>query len=215
MANLNKQKEVLPEKVEESRPPETPEERTKRLRKEDRRKLRVSFKPDESLVEIRTFVHDPEEDMGHEGSLVRDVGDSRGEGQMLKMHKDLDLMDEEEDGVTSEQILALWKTPSCKVLPCPAGIVSYANAVQVIDFSVIDSVELDRNYTTRGGRVEVKSHERAVQEQRELNSLMVVYTTLADIPPSPRELLEEIVEETLEQPFGSPSEEIRVSFTAY
>lgn len=114
MANLNKQKEVKPSKPEENGPPETPEERIKRERKLERRKLRVSFKPDNSLVEIRTFVHDPDEEIGHEDSLVRDVGDSRGEGQMLKMHKDLDLMDEDEDGVPSEESFRNWAIPSCK-----------------------------------------------------------------------------------------------------
>lgn len=114
MANLNKQKEAPPLKSEDNRPPETPEEKAKRLRKEERRKLRVSFKPDDSLVEVRTFVHDPEEEMGHDDSMMRDVGDSRGEGQMLKMHKDLDLMDDDEDGIPLEQSFAPWKTPSCK-----------------------------------------------------------------------------------------------------
>lgn len=114
MANLNKQKEVQPLKMEESRPPETLEEKLRRERKLERRKLRVSFKPDETLVEIRTFMHDPEEEIGHESSLVRDVGDSRGEGQMLKMHKDLEVMDEDEDGVAMEESFAPWAIPSCK-----------------------------------------------------------------------------------------------------
>ncbi len=59
-------------------------------------------------------MHDPEEELGHEDSLVRDVGDSRGEGQMLKMHKDLDLMDEDEDAIATEESFAPWKTPSCE-----------------------------------------------------------------------------------------------------
>lgn len=119
MANLNKQKETPPSKSEEAGPPLTAEEKIKRERRAERRKLRVSFKPDDSLVEIRTFEHDPEEDVGHESSLVRDVGDSRGEGQMLKMHKGLDLMDEDEDGVSEEQSFAPWTSPSCKTTtPC-------------------------------------------------------------------------------------------------
>ena len=114
MANLNKQKEAPPLQAEETGPPLTAEEKLKRDRKAERKKLRVSFKPDDTLVEIRTFVHDPEEDIGHEDSLVRDVGDSRGEGQMLKMHKDLDVMDEDEDGVPTEESYAPWIPPSCK-----------------------------------------------------------------------------------------------------
>ena len=55
MANLNKQKEEAPAKSEELKPPETPEEKSKRLRKEQRRKLRVSFIADDELVQVRTF----------------------------------------------------------------------------------------------------------------------------------------------------------------
>ena len=113
MANLTKPKEAAPiPKAEEDRPLETAEERVKRLRKEERRKLRVSFKPDDSLVQIRTFVHEPEEETGHEDSMVRDVDDIGGEGRMLKMHKDLDDMDDEEDTVAGEETLTPWRTPS-------------------------------------------------------------------------------------------------------
>jgi len=114
MANLNKQKDDAPSKSEESRPPESLEEKRKRLRKEQRRKLRVSFKADDDLVEVRTFEHDPEEELGHDDSMVRDVGDSRGEGQMLKMHKDLDLLDEEDDYEPAEELPISWYPPSSK-----------------------------------------------------------------------------------------------------
>ena len=63
-------------------------------------------------MEIRTFVHDPEEEMGHDDNMIRDVGDIGSEGRMLKMHKELDTMDEDEDGATGEQTLAVWCTPS-------------------------------------------------------------------------------------------------------
>ncbi len=113
MANLTKPKEAEPvAKTEDNRPPETEEEKSKRLRKEERRKLRVSFKPDDSLTDIRLFTHDPEEEVGHEDSMMRDVDDIGGEGRMLKMHKDFDMMDEEEDGAAGEEILAPWIPPS-------------------------------------------------------------------------------------------------------
>ena len=113
MANLTKPKETPSTvKLAETRPQETEEEKTKRLRKEERRKLRVSFKPDESLLEIRTFVHDPEEEMGHDDSMIRDVGDIGSEGLMLKMHKELDAMDEDDDGLPGEVTLAPWILPS-------------------------------------------------------------------------------------------------------
>lgn len=117
MANLNKQKDDAPSKPEDIRPPESVEEKRKRLRKEQRRKLRVSFKADDDLVEVRTFEHDPEEELGHDDSMVRDVGDSRGEGQMLKMHKDLDLMDEEDDYEPAEELPIAWYSPSRKSCP--------------------------------------------------------------------------------------------------
>lgn len=113
MANLTKPKEAESvAKTEDNRPPETEEEKSKRLRKEERRKLRVSFKPDDTLTEIRLFTHDPEEEVGHEDSMMRDVDDIGGEGRMLKMHKDFDMMDEEEDSASGEEILAPWQSPS-------------------------------------------------------------------------------------------------------
>lgn len=114
----------MPSKLEDDRAPETVEERTKRLRKEDRRKLRVSFKPDESLVEVRIFEHHPDEESGHDNNMVRDANDIKGEGQMLKMHRERDVMDEDEDvgdveaieTAVEEQIKA-WISPSCEFFP--------------------------------------------------------------------------------------------------
>ena len=186
MATLNAQKDVPPVKAEEIRKPETAEEKRKRLRKEERRKLRVSFKPDDVLVQIREFVHDPEEELGHEDSQVRDVGDSRGEGQMLKMHKDLELMDDDEDYEPPDEVLPDWYLPRGKYLRL--HVPKYpANDLKAIDFSDLPADELAKNSTSRGGKAEIISPERAAQDQRELNTLMVVYSTHSDIPPSPRE----------------------------
>ena len=114
MANLTKPKEApSATKSIDNGPPETEEEKKKRLRKEERRKLRVSFKPEDSLVEVRTFVHDPEEELGHDDSMIRDVGDVGGEGRMLKMHKEREIMDEDDDSNTGEEELAPWRPPSC------------------------------------------------------------------------------------------------------
>ena len=113
MANLTKQKDAPVVKQEDERKPESPEERRKRVRKEQRRGLRVSFKSDAELVSIREFVHDPEEDYGHGDSQMRDVGDTKEEGQALKMHKGLDLMDEDEDYEPPEEFepLPTWSSP--------------------------------------------------------------------------------------------------------
>ncbi|MCJ1397186.1 hypothetical protein MMC11_000378 [Xylographa trunciseda] len=193
MANLTKPKEApSTTKTEESLPLETEEEKKKRLRKEERRKLRVSFKPDDSLTEVRVFVHDPEEEMGHDDSMIRDVGDVGGEGRMLKMHKDLEGLDDDEDGTNAEEVLATWNTPS------------------LVDFSVVEADELARNYSTRGGKVEVRSSERAIQEQRELTVLMAFYTSLSDVPLSPREPADPYSgDASIERMFGAPSDETK------
>lgn len=124
MANLNKQ--ILPEpiKAEEHRPPETPEEKAKRLRKEERRKLRVVFKPGDAIAEIRIFArdedeeigYDREDEMGHEDSMMRNAKDRKMEGQTFKMHKERDFMDEDEDGTPEERALGSWRVPTGKLL---------------------------------------------------------------------------------------------------
>ena len=108
MANLNKVKETPVVREEEQRRPETQDERKKRLRKEQRGALRVSFKPDDDLVQIRIFEHDPDEEIGHDDSQVRD-------GRMLKMHRDLDIEDDEDESPADEE-LSPWKQPSRKSL---------------------------------------------------------------------------------------------------
>ena len=111
LANLNEPKQPDVVKKIDKGPPETEEERKKRLRKEERRKLRVSFKPDDSLVEIRHFVHDPEEEISPQDSMMRDVDDIAGEGRMLKLHKDLDV-DDEEDSRSAGQDFFPWFPPT-------------------------------------------------------------------------------------------------------
>lgn len=109
MADLNKQKEPAKEEPAEERPPETEEERKKRLRKESRRKLRVSWKPDQSLTEVRFFTHDPDEELGP-GDRSREAGDVKGEGSALKLHRDLDEDDEEDAGIREENLLDYHET---------------------------------------------------------------------------------------------------------
>ncbi len=213
MAALSAQKEAAPIKAEEVSKPETAEERTKRLRREERRKLRVSFKADDDLVQIREFVHDPEEDFGHEDSQVRDVKDTRGEGQMLKMHKDLDMDDEEDYEPPEEIILPEWNTPQREFGISPHGA-TISDRGAAVDFSSVDELELARFYTSRGGKAEIKSHEQAVQEQREQATLMVIYTSDSNIPPSAREPSDTFTGDTLmEEAFGPPEDQTKVSPT--
>ena len=57
----------------------------------------------------------------------------------------------------------------------------------------------------------MKSDERTTQEQRELSTLMVIYTTPSDIPSSPREPSEPFTGDTLmEESFGAPIDETKV-----
>lgn len=84
----------------------------------------------------------------------------------------------------------------------------------MVDFSVVEKDELERNCETKGGKLEVNSRERAVQEQRELTTLMVIYTTSSDIPSSPREPVDPQTGEgdgVDLPPFGEPNEETRVN----
>ena len=116
MASLNKPQEVQSvKKAVDDRPPETEEERKKRLRKEERRKLRVKWKPDAVLVDTRIFMHEPEEDEGHDQSMRRDVDDVKGEGQMLKLNKGVDFEDDEDVAAEPVEFMT-WRIPICKEL---------------------------------------------------------------------------------------------------
>ena len=110
MAGLSKPKDPSPEEPAEDTPPETEEEREKRLRKEARRKLRVSWKSDSELTEVRLFTHDPEEELGPD-DRSRDVDDLRGEGSALKLHRDLD-PDEDDDANLREENMFDYFEPS-------------------------------------------------------------------------------------------------------
>lgn len=112
MADLSKPKEPVASQPTEEKSPETEEERRKRLRKESRRKLRVSWKPDDSLTEVRLFTHDPEEELGPGDGSLRGAGDVKGEGSVLKMHKDLEELEEDDLGDIRETVFQDYNGPS-------------------------------------------------------------------------------------------------------
>ena len=172
MAELLKPKEekiAVPSKAEKQLPPETPEEKAKRLRKESRRHLRVKFRPGDALVSIKYFHHDPEEETGHDENFVRDAGDIGGEGRMFKQHKEMDDEDDEEDEETEYRP---WKNPS------------------PVNFTMIPDDERKRNYAPYGG-----GHAQPICPERDANiahdkaTLEVFYSRSSDIPHSPREPL--------------------------
>lgn len=187
MAQLLKPKEEAPSpaKAEKKLPPETPEEKAKRLRKESRRHLRVSFRPDASLVSIRYFHHDPDEEIGHDENFVRDAGDIGGEGRMFKQHRELEEDDEDDEPeVTYRQ----WKD------------------LTAVDFSVVDDEERKRNFEPYGGGLRKPDcPEKNANQTRENSTLMVFYTHPSDIPSSPREPLESRGEQDLQpRELGAP-----------
>ncbi len=189
MASLLKPKEqeAAPAKSEKQLPPETPEEKAKRLRKESRRHLRVTFRPDASLVDTRYFSHAPEEDMGHEENFVRDAGDIGGEGRMFKQHKELDVDEDDDDGDFDNKV---WKEPT------------------QVDFSVIKPEERQRNYMPfGGGENHPASPEKEANIRRENSTLMVFYSHPSDIPSTPREPAEEPLPVVAVTNFGTPTDQ--------
>lgn len=171
MANLSKPKEEKKApNLEKEIPQETAEERAKRIRKEQRRKLHVSFKTGDDLVQIRYFTHDPAEENDHDSSQMRDVADIGGEGRMFKQQQHMMDLDDDDDIPEVEERLVDFKTPLR------------------IDFSDVDPEERKRNYAPYGGgEMIVESAERPKREQHENNTLMVFYTDVSQIPPNPKE----------------------------
>lgn len=190
--NLTKPRgpEREPEK-EEYNVLETPEEKVRRLRRERRGKLKVSFKPDAELSETRYFVHDPEEELGHDASQVRDVGDVESEGRMFKLQHQhegeaMD-MDEDED---SEEPSVPWNQPL------------------EIDFSDMPEDSITGNYAPYGGgTIQPESSESEAQLQREANTLLQVYSRRADIPAAPKEAPDIFEEAAVPKSFGQPEEQ--------
>lgn len=192
MANLAKPKEektsAKPQKEEK---PESVEERKKRLHKEERRKLRVRFAERDQLEQIRIFQTDPEEENGHDSSQLRDMSDVGGEGRMLKQHRDMMDIDEEDEDVDEAEKLIDWYTPS------------------PVDFSVVPSDERARNYVPYGGgELPPDTPERAARQDYENKTLLVFYADSNEVPPNPREPIDpfngEASGETKQ--FGAPEE---------
>ncbi|KAL9479657.1 hypothetical protein ACSS6W_004443 [Trichoderma asperelloides] len=152
----------------ESDTPEAPEEKAKRLRKEARRKLRVSWKPETELVQVRIFHKDDEEDEGRGSNLTRDAADDRSEGMVLKQRADVE-DDDDDDDIPYQPWLG------------PVGI----------DFSALADDVRAKNYVTRGGTVTFTTDEQQRIAEREQRELMAIYTDVDDIPATPKSPLPE------------------------
>lgn len=209
MADLNKPKQAPSPKPAEDQPPETEAERKNRLRKEERRKLRVTWKPDDALTEVRLFTHDPDEELGPGDGSLRSRGDVKGEGSVLKLHKDMDELEEEDLG---ETVFQDGYTLSSKLFF--QMHLKFLLTIIVVDFDFEESN--DGSFIKRGGTQLPTSPEREAQEHRESTTLMVFYTSPADMPDTPKEPPapdpDDIVTDVL--PFGELPDLVKVCYTS-
>lgn len=210
MADLSKPKETVVVKPTEERPPETEEERTKRLRKEERRKLRVTWKPEESLTEVRLFTHDPDEELGPGDGSLRGAGDTKGEGSVLKLHKDLEELEEDDLGGLRETSYGEYSALTGELHFPRTAQTDLTNPKLEI---VIESEEMKNgNFIKRGGNQIPHSPEKEAQDHRESTTLMVFHTSPADVPSTPKEPpapdVDEVVPDVI--PFGELPDNIKV-----
>jgi hypothetical protein len=151
---------------------ETEDQRARRLKKEARRKLRVTWKADAELVQTRLFTHDPDEEISQGDIAMRDAGDTGREGEMLKLHHGVGDLEDEEDEDSFEETEPY--TPPSEV-----------------DFSVLKEVSeedlLTDNGLKFGGSMKATSASSEAQEKHEQDTVMAVYTSSSDRPPTPKE----------------------------
>ncbi|KAI0012517.1 hypothetical protein F4779DRAFT_38155 [Xylariaceae sp. FL0662B] len=167
LAEIQKPAEKPKPREEPARTPETPEERARRLRKESRRHLRVMWKSDDQLAEVRLFELDSAEDKGR-ASNVRDARDNRSEGQMLKRKFQDEEDDDDDKSSPKETILREWFDPS------------------KVDFSSMDSRQREKSFVTRGGTREIESEQKRIMDEYESRELMAIYTSFSEIPETPK-----------------------------
>lgn len=142
---------------------EDPASKARRLRKMERRKLRVTWKPDHDLVQVKVFQKDDNEDEGRAMNMIRDAADDKSEGMMLKQRMGMD-EDEDDEDVPYQP----WVGPV------------------EMDFSGLSADARSKNFTTRGGSVAFSTNEQKRIAEREQRELMAIYTDPGDIPPTPK-----------------------------
>lgn len=206
LADMEKKPEKEAKKEDEI-PNETEEEKAKRLRKEARRKLRVTWRADDELVETRFFTHDPDEELDKGDRLKANAGGGR-EGEALKFHKNMDDLDDEEDEDSFEEFEA-YISPS------------------EVDFGYLEDETLGdesphkTNYPKYGGSMKLDSRANEAQDKYEQDTLMAIYTSKADRPPTPKEPDDSKDDEgdfepaEPETPFGEPNETTRAREREY
>ncbi|KAK4175543.1 hypothetical protein QBC36DRAFT_22312 [Triangularia setosa] len=154
---------VLPTKaVPEIPANETPEERQRRLRKEERRALRlkVTFKPGDSLVQIREFAREPEE-IDNNSRMAGGANKYDEAESFRKVNSKL--------GIRAHEIEDRdWETPVA------------------INFAHIPAEKRAETFETRGGLKTFETEEQRFIREHDRNELVVIYNHLNDIPPTPR-----------------------------
>ncbi|KAI0896570.1 hypothetical protein F4806DRAFT_495873 [Annulohypoxylon nitens] len=173
---ITRSKEQPKPRDEPERAPETPEETARRIRKESRRHLRVSWKPDHELTDIRILEHDTSEDRGRDDSMLRDARDNRSEGRMFKQRqqsKDRDTQNRDDDFEENQEVaLRTWYKPVPFAFDSEKGHIPLDNQA--------------KNFVTRGGKRPVESDQKKIMEEYESRQLMAVYTSVSEIPDTPR-----------------------------
>ncbi|OTA53963.1 hypothetical protein K449DRAFT_401295 [Hypoxylon sp. EC38] len=177
LAQISKPKEQPKQQDEPEKAPETPEEAARRLRKESRRHLRVSWKPDDELTDIRIFEHDTAEDKGRDHSMLRDARDNRSEGQMFKQR----IQDDDDD--------ADEKLKEVNIRPWVEFTLAGVSGEKGIPLE-----QQEKNYVTRSGKRPVESEQKKVMEDYESRELMAIYTSISEIPETPQSPTGKIVE---------------------
>ncbi|KAL5630375.1 hypothetical protein BROUX41_000247 [Berkeleyomyces rouxiae] len=166
MQSINAPKAKSPPKDSKATPEpvETAEEKEKRLRKEARRKLRVRWRSDHELVQVREFKKEESDDEDREKSanLTKDAGDDKSEGMALRQRPIVD--EEDEDDLP----YIPWMEPT------------------PVDLSVIDERYRAKTFVKRGGKLPFESKARDFLVDRESRVLMAFYSDVSDIPPTPK-----------------------------
>lgn len=151
-------------------PNETPEQRERRLRREQRRSLglKVAFKGGDNLVEVREFTRHPDEIAEQEGHKARNV---KTDGR-YKNNEESEMMKKLHGGkgLKATEINDYeWEEPT------------------PIDFTRnIRPEKREQTYVTRGGLKTFETEEQKLIKERESMELMAIYHNPADIPPNPR-----------------------------
>ena len=188
-------------KKEDEVPNETEEQKGRRLRKEARRKLRVSWKADDDLVETHFFTHDPDEELDQGDRLKANAGGGR-EGEALKQHKNMEDLEDEGDEDSFEE-LEEYSPPS------------EIDFTYLEDSSLGDDSPHELNPPKFGGLMKPVSPSTIAQDKYEQDTLMAIYTSKAERPATPKEPDDTKEDDNdfepaePETPFGEPPEHIR------